>query len=264
MNIIDLGLKFGAMKSGNIPKELYLHHSAGINTVQAYHAQHLAKGWAGLGYNFIVDLDGKVYKGRDPKYLPAGISGHNTNSLHICAVGNFDNMVMPDIQRESIKDLIHYCKSLYPSIKGIKGHGEEMATDCPGRNYPLQMMKNTFKNGSVQITLLATPAPIKNKVFKLQHALNLMGITDKAGHKLVEDGWMGDRTKEALGKIAIRRGDKNILVGWVQEQLGIKLDNDYGDKPWHGTYDAIVNYQRSKGLVVDGVAGIKTILKLIG
>jgi hypothetical protein len=263
MNIIDLGLKFKEMTPGNTPRQLYLHHSAGINTVQAYHQQHLNLGWAGLGYNFIVDLDGKVYKGRDPKYVPAGIFGHNQDSLHICAVGNFDNMVMPDIQREAIKELIHYCKSLYPTIKAVLGHKDEMATACPGKNYPLQTMKDTFTNGLIQVTLLATAAPIQNKVFKLQHALNAMGITDYYGRRLVEDGWMGPNTKAALEKVAVRRGDNNILVGWIQEQLNIKIDNDYGDAPWRQTYDAILNYQKSKGLIVDGVAGINTILKLV-
>jgi N-acetylmuramoyl-L-alanine amidase len=264
MNIIDLGLKFKEMTPGNIPRTMYLHHSGGIRTVAEYHQQHLDQGWAGLGYNFAVDIDGKVYKGREPKFLPAGILGFNQDSLHIVAIGNFENMVMPDVQRESIKELIPYCKNLYSTIREVKGHGEVMATDCPGKNYPLQAMKDTFILGLIPVVIVPTPSPIQNRAFKLQHILNTMGFTDASGHKLVEDGWIGDRTKEALSKVAVKRGQTNLLVGWIQEELHIHVDNEYGASPYRETYDAIVNYQRSKQLVVDGVAGINTILKLLG
>jgi len=264
MKIIDLGLKFKAMTPGNIPRTLYLHHSAGINTVEAYHQMHLNLGWAGLGYNYVVDLDGKIYKGRPDNVVPAGVLGFNQDSLHICAIGNFDNMIMPDVQKESIKELICYLKSLYPTIKDIKGHGEVTSTACPGQNYPMQVMKDTFHIGLIQVAYFAPTNPIQNKVFKLQHILNAMGITDANGNRLVEDGWTGTHTNQALEKVAVRRGANNPLVGWLQEQLGIAVDNDYGNAPWHGTYDALINYQTNNSLYVDGVAGINTILKMVG
>lgn len=264
MNIIDLGLKFKEMTPGNIPRYIGLHHSGGIGTLQGYHLMHQNLGWAGLGYNFFVDLDGTVYRGRPIEYIPAGILGNNQDSLHICANGNFENMVMPDVQRESIKELIAYCKSLHATIKAVFGHNEKMATDCPGKNYPLQVMKDTFILGIIPVVIALTPAPIQNKAFKLQHILNAMGFTDAFGHRLVEDGWIGDRTKEALSKVAVKRGQTNLLVGWIQEQLHIHIDNAYGASPYRETYDALINYQRSKQLIIDGVAGINTILKLLG
>lgn len=268
MNIIDLGLQFKTSKlsAGNTPKILYLHHSAGVNTVEAYHQQHLNKGWAGLGYNYIVDLDGKIYKGRDPKYIPAGVLGFNTNSLHICAIGNFDNMVMPDVQKQAIKEIVQYCKVNFTTLTAIKGHREApYATACPGKNYPLAEIKEVFVKGLVHIpTVLPTPSPIRAKIFKLQHVLNELGYTDEDGNRLVEDGWIGEHTLAALRKAIVRRGDKNKLVGWIQEQLGIKVDNSYGKAPFHETYGAICNFQKARGLKVDGIVGINTWLKLIG
>jgi hypothetical protein len=262
MNIIDLGLQFRPMTPGNTPRYIGLHHSGGINTVKAYHQQHLNKGWAGLAYNFIVDLDGKVYRGRDPQYVPAGILGHNQDSLHICAIGNFENMVMPDVQKEAIKELICYVKSLYPTIKDIKGHKEIGANDCPGKNYPLQVMKDIFFNGLIQAIPEPTPSPIHNKVFKLQHVLNAMGITDENGNRLVEDGWIGKHTLAALKKVVVKRGNINPLVGWIQEQLGVHVDNVYGSAPYHETYDAIIKYQKENGLSVDGMPGYYTLSKM--
>lgn len=263
MNIIDVGLTFGPMTEGNIPRYIGLHHSGGIRTIQEYHQMHIQeKGWAGLGYNFIVDLEGKIYKGRDPKYIPAGVLGHNKDSLHICAIGNFENMVMPDVQKEAIKWLVVYCITTWPTIKSAKGHKELMATDCPGKNYPLNDIRAVVTHGLTTVSIKPTPSPIYNKVFKLQHALNAMHITDDLGRKLVEDGWMGDNTKDALKKVVIRRGDKHPMVGWLQEQLGIAVDNLYGWPPYHETYDAIGNYQKAHHLVVDYTPGYYTLLQM--
>lgn len=263
MEIIDLGLKFETMQLGNTPRYIGLHHSGGIQTVKAYHKMHInERGWSGLGYNFVVDLDGKIYKGRDPKYVPAGILGHNKDSLHICAIGNFENMVMPSVQKESLKWLVAYCITTWPTIKSAKGHKELMDTDCPGKNYPLNDIRAVVTHGLIIAPVKPTPSPIHNKVFKLQHALNAMHITDDLGRKLVEDGWMGDNTRAALKKVVVRRGDKHALVGWIQEQLGIKVDNLYGWPPYHETYDAIGKFQKTKGLVVDFTPGYYTLLKM--
>jgi N-acetylmuramoyl-L-alanine amidase len=263
MDIIDLGLKFGPMTEGNIPRYIGLHHSGGIQTAEAYHQMHIKeRHWSGLGYNLIIDLDGTKYKGRDPKYLPAGILGHNKDSLHICAIGNFENMIMPAVQKESIKEAIVYYMALYPTIKSVKGHKELMSTDCPGKNYPLSDIRAVATHGLIKIPIVPTPFPINNKIFKLQHAMNAMNIRDDLGRKIVEDGWMGNNTKEALKKVIIRRGDKHMLVGWLQEQLGVTVDNVYGWPPYHETYDAIGKYQRDNHLVVDFTPGYLTLFKM--
>jgi N-acetylmuramoyl-L-alanine amidase len=259
MQIIDLELKFKTMTPGNNPSYIGVHHSGGIRTVKEYHQMHLDKGWSGLGYNFVVDLDGKVYRGRDPKYIPAGILGHNTNSLHICAIGNFENMVMPAVQKEALKELVAHCISLYPTIKFIKGHKELMATDCPGKNYPLADVASVYTHGLIKAIVAPTPSPINNKVFKLQHALNAMNIRDGLGRTLKEDGFIGENTKDALKKIELGLGSKNVLVSWLQEQLGgLKADGVFGKL----THDAVGKYQRENRLHLDFIPGYWTLLKL--
>lgn len=262
MEIIDLGLKFKDMTDGNIPRYIGLHNSGGIRSTREYHQQHLNQGWSGLGYNFTVDLDGKIYKGRDPKYIPSGILGHNKDSIHICAIGNFENMIMPAVQKEAIKWLVAYCVRTWPTIKYAKGHKEITNTDCPGKNYPLNDIRTVVTHGLITAPIKPTPSPIHNKTFKLQHALNSMHITDELGRKLVEDGYIGTNTKEALKKVVIRRGDKHALVGWLQEQLGITVDNIYGWPPYQETYDAIGKYQKANKLTVDYTPGYNTLLKM--
>jgi hypothetical protein len=260
MEIIDLKLQFvpNRLTYGNTPKVGFLHHSGGIRTVLEYHQQHLDQGWAGLGYHYAVDLDGKIYIGRPIDCVPAGITGFNTNTVHVMAIGNFENMVMPDVQKESIKELVQYCKDTY----GIefKGHKEVASTDCPGKNYPLSEIKLCASN-----SVTAPTNPIHNKIFKLQHALNILGITDSNGNSLIEDGWIGSKTLSALSKrqAVVRRGDVNILVGWIQEVLNITSDNCYGNSPYFETYNAILNFQRNNGLDDDGIVGPNTWAALV-
>jgi hypothetical protein len=175
-------------------------------------------------------------------------------------------MVMPEVQKKSVLEIVAYVKNTYPTITTIKGHKEAMATDCPGRNYPLNEVKLAFVNGvAPNHTPVEIPSSMNAKIFKLQHTLNEMGIADSQGNKLREDGWIGPKTLSALAKSAalVKRGDRNKLVGWIQEQLKITVDNSYGRAPYHETYDAICAFQRARGLVVEGKIGIKTWSELV-
>ena len=53
---------------------------------------HRDKGWAGIGYNFVVDLDGNVELGRSLKLEGAHCraKGRNKDSIGICYIGGID------------------------------------------------------------------------------------------------------------------------------------------------------------------------------
>jgi hypothetical protein len=92
----------------------------------------------------------------------------------------------------------------------------------------------------------------------LQVVLNSLGYRDENGIMLDTDGILGGHTRAALAKAIVKRGDTNALVGWIQRRLNVSVDNSYGKAPYHETYDAICNIQRSHGLSVDGIVGPNT------
>jgi N-acetylmuramoyl-L-alanine amidase len=49
---------------------------------------HRQRGWAGIGYNYVIDLDGTIEPGRDVDRIPAQVAGHNSNSIGICYIGD--------------------------------------------------------------------------------------------------------------------------------------------------------------------------------
>lgn len=58
------------------------------------------------------------------------VLGANSNSIGICAEGDYNNEVMPEAQKQAIIELIADIKSRR-NIKWIKGHREILATSCP-------------------------------------------------------------------------------------------------------------------------------------
>ena len=67
--------------------------------------------------------------------------------------------------------------------------------------------------------------------------------------------------KETLSKCpTLKRGNNSNTVKLLQEKLGISADGIFGNE----TYNAIVNYQKSKGLTPDGIIGQLTWRKLLG
>ncbi len=51
------------------------------------HAWHKQRGFAGIGYHFVVLEDGTVENGRPIYWEGAHVEGHNKNSIGICLIG---------------------------------------------------------------------------------------------------------------------------------------------------------------------------------
>nr|WP_321027019.1 peptidoglycan recognition family protein [Clostridium neonatale]DAW05976.1 MAG TPA: endodeoxyribonuclease I [Caudoviricetes sp.] len=146
MNIIDVGLKYGNMTYGNVPKMLIVHHieAEGSNwTVQKLHDMHVKEnGWSAIGYHYYIRLDGSVYRGRPDSAIGAHCQGCNTNTLGIAFEGNYDKRTeMPNTQYNSWCELKSYLINKYGTMP-VYGHREKGSSECPGKYFPLDKVKN--------------------------------------------------------------------------------------------------------------------------
>lgn len=94
---------------------------------------HKERGFSGIGYHFVVDLDGRVEIGRPLPQDGAhcntpGLSGqsYNKHSIGICYVGGLDRDGNPadtrtPAQRVALDDLVHDLIQRYPIVEVI-GH----------------------------------------------------------------------------------------------------------------------------------------------
>lgn len=242
---------------------LIIHHAAGTGSVKDIHNYHKnSVGYIGIAYNFYVRRDGTIWRGRGWEHVGGHTYNYNSISIGICFEGNYDTTkTMPPKQYSAGVALIAEALKRYPTIKTVCGHKAVNSTACPGKHFPLSKMIAEGKAAA------GTPAkkPVakgKQTVKDLQAALN---SAYKAGLKI--DGVPGAKTKAAIKAHPLKIGSKGAYVKWVQKRL-IKLGYSCGKDGADGifgtaTLAAVKKLQKAKGLVVDGIVGINTVLALI-
>lgn len=97
---------------------------------------HKEKGYATIGYHYVIYLNGEVKQGRDINLVGAHCLGHNTNSIGICYVGGCDrNGKAKDTrtkeQKEAMEKLVVQLLATYPSAKVHGHHDYDKHKDCP-------------------------------------------------------------------------------------------------------------------------------------
>ena len=103
---------------------------------------HLDRGWADIGYQYVIRRDGMIEKGRDldkdgnvDEETGAHTLGHNVGSIGICLVGGMDEEGKPDcnftwMQYRTLKNLIENLQTRYPNTP-VHGHRDYANKECP-------------------------------------------------------------------------------------------------------------------------------------
>ena len=119
---------------------LVVHHIGGTNRdvdPEEIHSWHLANGWSGCGYHFLIQKDGTVWECRPRQYTGAHAEGFNSESIGINVAGDFVNFEPEKAQIDSLVELLAILCSAYdlePTGDTIIGHRDLMSTACPGDN----------------------------------------------------------------------------------------------------------------------------------
>lgn len=98
---------------------------------------HRERGWSGIGYHFVIRLDGTVEPGRALHTPGAHVAGHNAKSIGICLIGGIDvkgksKDTFTPAQMSALASLLKDLRSRYPATR-ILGHRDYpgVAKDCP-------------------------------------------------------------------------------------------------------------------------------------
>ncbi len=95
---------------------------------------HRNRGWADIGYHFVVDRAGRVWEGRPLQYQGAHVSNNNSNNLGIMVLGNFDRQTPSGAQLDALQIAVRSLRRQYRiSTRHIYTHQEFNPTSCPGR-----------------------------------------------------------------------------------------------------------------------------------
>ena len=105
-------------------------------TVSQVDAWHKARGFRGIGYHYLIYLDGSIHAGRPEQEMGAHCTGYNLHSIGVCYVGGLDkNTLQPkDTRTAAQKAALHtLVAELQGRYKGseVHGHNEFAAKACP-------------------------------------------------------------------------------------------------------------------------------------
>lgn len=121
---------------------IVLHHSASgpTTTIQDVHRWHLANGWSGIGYHYVIYADGQIWTGRPEDTVGAHAyysakQEANSNGIGVCLIGNFETGKPTQAQLDSLVWLIRDIRTRHLGI-AVQGHKDVMPTACPGKNFP--------------------------------------------------------------------------------------------------------------------------------
>jgi N-acetylmuramoyl-L-alanine amidase len=156
-------------------QKLIVHHTdtqnddpnpaATVRSIYYYHA--VTQGWGDIGYNFLIDEQGRIYEGRHTIDYPSGSSptgqdasgrgvtgahaqGFNSGTVGIALLGTLTNQDATPAARQALEQLLAWeagdhgidpqGSSLYTNpvngtqktFANIAGHRDVNATECPG------------------------------------------------------------------------------------------------------------------------------------
>lgn len=238
--------QWGARKPKSVDKvdpsrrrRFVVHYSAASpdqtpKIIQDYHMN--TRQWSDIGYNFLVDDEGRIYEGRGWDVVGAHAAGYNTESIGVCFIGR--DRDAGDATRRAIRELYDAANKRTGRTLTRNGHRDVGSTECPGDALYAWVRAGMPVGGP------STPPPA-------------------TGGRLVEDGKLGPATIGAwqrllgtpvdgkisevslLTKAVQRRLNARIGAGLVVDGQGIKQDGK--------RYETARALQRYLGTEVDGI-----------
>lgn len=118
-----------------------------VETVESVRRMHKAKGWADIGYHYLIGLNGERWNGRNVNLVGAHCEGYNANSIGVCYVGGCDKSMKvkdtrTDKQKAALIALLKDLRKLYPKAK-IVSHRD---LDRKGKACPSFDATNEYKD----------------------------------------------------------------------------------------------------------------------
>ncbi|MFI6296875.1 N-acetylmuramoyl-L-alanine amidase [Nonomuraea sp. NPDC050790] len=114
--------------------EFFVHHTDGprsqtVRSIQDFHMGP-SRGWSDVGYNFLVDEDGRIFEGRGWLVVGAHCPDHNRSGIGVAFIGK--NNPTAEAKRAIRWLYDEACRRAGRKLKKL-GHGDRYATECPGR-----------------------------------------------------------------------------------------------------------------------------------
>jgi hypothetical protein len=134
---------------------------ARMRQMQAYHQN--SRGWCDIGYHFVVDADGVVYRGRTTTSRSAAhVANQNTGNLGVALMGSYVSTAPPQAALDGMAATFAFLANTWNipvTTETLRGHKQwnGQSTSCPGS--PLIGLKQEILDGVKMILDDAGPEP---------------------------------------------------------------------------------------------------------
>ncbi len=172
MNETDTYKKLKDKPQNNFPAWLIIHHGGGSDaqpladtshhTAKMMEEWHLAKGWDGLGYQYVIHKNGDAWKGRPEHRNGAHTVTHNTKSIGICLAGNFDATLPTKAQIDSLTQLLKDMMKKYNIPKErIVPHRTFANKTCYGRKLTDDWARNLVSPAEKSVPIFVPESKVE-------------------------------------------------------------------------------------------------------
>ena len=129
---------------------VFIHCSAsssralvGLSLVTEITRWHKARGFATIGYHYVIDFEGTLFNCRNIERSPAAQKGHNRNTIAICLHGGGGDPPVNDFTADQFKTLRELCSAIRDSMNvTFHGHKEVANKACPVFDYRKELRLN--------------------------------------------------------------------------------------------------------------------------
>lgn len=109
-------------------------HANGRELLARIANQHRSRGWAAIGYHFVIDGEGHLWEGRPLAYQGAHAGGdNNIGNIGVVVAGDFSHHPPSPAQLAALDYCVDtLCQHFHIPLNQVVGHRDLKATDCPG------------------------------------------------------------------------------------------------------------------------------------
>lgn len=106
-----------------------------------------ARNWWDVPYHYLLDLDGRIYEGRDWRFMGETNTAYDPGGhFLISVIGNYERQEPTPAQLESIAGLMAWAvREFDVPLERIGGHYDYTTTGCPGRHLRKYLEDGTFR-----------------------------------------------------------------------------------------------------------------------
>lgn len=227
--------------------DIFIHHSVTRATANpaadARALDNIGRSRFGrFSYSYVIHPDGTVLEGAGD-HVGVHTAGHNSTSVGICFIGNFENEVPTRAALDSCHDLIRVLKfgGLVTTRPRVRAHRSVKSTACPGRNLVTQVQH--IQNVALEPgpgTPAPAPAPPSDAGKFLR---DLDAALREARRHTLKEGDSG-RHVVALQLALVGRGARSLkvdgqfgpatkkVVQYVQGLARLRKDGIVGPRTW--------------------------------